>query len=307
MTPVLTWTALIHIDDRGRRSAALPSVNHLLPDVKLKNPIEQHMIGQRGLFRQNNVEITRTLSVKDWAELCGQDDLKAIPIQDGELKTRGIRRASPKKKAKQPRKGKDGINEGAGGSADEARTQTPDSNNSAAAADYPTPLSNPHDGEEAGGDTPDPFYASFDPKSSWLPADTSPEDYTPDVCRELERYYWRTCGIGTPPQYGADMAGSLFTEQTQTWNVANLPSFLSRLCANKALPGVNTPYLYFGMWRATFAWHVEDMDLYSINYIHWGAPKYWYAIPSERSKAFEETMKSTPTLCSTRQRLLTIP
>jgi hypothetical protein len=38
---------------------------------------------------------------------------------------------------------------------------------------------------------------------------------------------------------------------------------------------VVSPYLYFGMWRATFAWHVEDADLYSINYIHFGALLAW--------------------------------
>lgn len=87
--------------------------------------------------------------------------------------------------------------------------------------------------------------------------------------------------------------GSLFTDETDCWNVAHLPSALSRLlpATDKGLPGVNTPYLYFGMWRATFSWHVEDMDLFSINYIHFGAPKFWYAIPQSRSCAFEEVMK----------------
>jgi len=89
--------------------------------------------------------------------------------------------------------------------------------------------------------------------------------------------------------------GSLFTDATTAWNVAHLPSALSRLLpvSDQGLPGVNTPYLYFGMWRATFAWHVEDMDLFSINYIHFGAPKFWYAIPQGRSNALEQTMRST--------------
>ena len=91
--------------------------------------------------------------------------------------------------------------------------------------------------------------------------------------------------------------GSLFTEETTSWNVASLPSALTRLLPeDKGLPGVNTPYLYFGMWRATFAWHVEDMDLFSINYIHFGAPKFWYAMPQARANALEQTMKGTPAL-----------
>lgn len=136
------------------------------------------------------------------------------------------------------------------------------------------------------------FLADFDPHIAWLPPGTTADDYTPEFCRTLERMYWRSLGLGRAAWYGADSAGSLFTEETAHWNVAKLPSLLTRLLPNGTpLPGVNTPYLYFGMWRATFAWHVEDMDLFSINYIHFGAPKHWYAIPQARATAFEQVMK----------------
>jgi jumonji domain-containing protein 2 len=34
--------------------------------------------------------------------------------------------------------------------------------------------------------------------------------------------------------------------------------------------------LYAGQWAAMFAYHVEDMNLYSVNYLHCGAPKSWW-------------------------------
>jgi jumonji domain-containing protein 2 len=49
--------------------------------------------------------------------------------------------------------------------------------------------------------------------------------------------------------------------------------------------------VYFGMWKSFFSWHVEDVDLYSINYLHFGAPKVWYCVsPKDRVK-FENMAK----------------
>ncbi|SPO30178.1 related to RPH1 - Transcriptional repressor of PHR1 [Ustilago trichophora] len=118
----------------------------------------------------------------------------------------------------------------------------------------------------------------------------SPSEWTPEVCREIESEYWRSLNFGKPPMYGADLKGTLFDDRTQHWNVGKLDNVLTRLRLRRKLPGVNTPYLYWGMWRATFAWHVEDMDLYSINYIHFGAPKQWYAIRQADRQRFESAM-----------------
>lgn len=106
---------------------------------------------------------------------------------------------------------------------------------------------------------------------------------------ELEKIYWDKitdhAGI-----YGADVSGSITDSDVEHWNISKLGTILDCVSEdyNMSIEGVNTAYLYFGMWKTTFAWHTEDMDLYSINYLHFGEPKTWYAIPPSYGRKFEK-------------------
>nr|XP_015201274.1 PREDICTED: lysine-specific demethylase 4C isoform X2 [Lepisosteus oculatus] len=105
---------------------------------------------------------------------------------------------------------------------------------------------------------------------------------------DLERKYWKNLTF-VSPIYGADVNGSLYDEDVEEWNIAHLNSILDIIeeDCGVSIQGVNTPYLYFGMWKTSFSWHTEDMDLYSINYLHFGEPKSWYAVPPEHGKRLE--------------------
>ena len=56
--------------------------------------------------------------------------------------------------------------------------------------------------------------------------------------------------------------------------------------------GITTPYLYIGGLRTMFGWHTEDLDLASINYMHYGAPKFWYCVSPSDYKKFENYVKN---------------
>ncbi|KAI0641835.1 hypothetical protein C8Q79DRAFT_299359 [Trametes meyenii] len=376
MNKVEPWgmrSGIVKIIPPKEWTEALPSVVPQLDKVKLKNPIEQHMLGQGGLFQQQNIEKRRVMSVREWAEMCAKEDLRAPGVDDVGLHARATN-GSAKRRTRRGRKNRDSEtvepdlhpgpvaikqeeDEGAGLEAaaktlvsppNSNRTLSPEQVGTSATVAEPQlatttsidvaetmesrhPLAeedeeedeNPkqEEADQIGEEDIKPksrgrrapktredreammaelvvkdreFLQSFDPLTAWLPPKTENARYTTEFCKELERRYWRNCGFGKPAWYGADMQGSLFTDDTTAWNVAHLPSALTRLLpsSNQGLPGVNTPYLYFGMWRATFAWHVEDMDLFSINYIHFGAPKFWYAMPQARANALEQNMRS---------------
>jgi len=123
--------------------------------------------------------------------------------------------------------------------------------------------------------------------------------------RMVEVEYWRQREM--PPvngkydwvDYGNDVEGSAFTDHASDplgstkWNLKVLPyereSLLTHL--DTAIPGVSDPMLYIGMLFATFAWHVEDHYLYSINYHHLGAPKTWYGVPASDAEGFEDVLR----------------
>ncbi|KAF0306787.1 putative lysine-specific demethylase 4B [Amphibalanus amphitrite] len=109
-----------------------------------------------------------------------------------------------------------------------------------------------------------------------------------DGLEDLERRYWKNITY-VSPIYGADVCGSLTDPDCDVWNINKLRTVLDYVEEDYgiSIAGVNTAYLYFGMWKTTFAWHTEDMDLYSINYLHYGAPKSWYAIPPEHGRRLE--------------------
>uniref|UniRef100_A0A8C5WEE7 [histone H3]-trimethyl-L-lysine(9) demethylase n=1 Tax=Leptobrachium leishanense TaxID=445787 RepID=A0A8C5WEE7_9ANUR len=109
---------------------------------------------------------------------------------------------------------------------------------------------------------------------------------------DLERKYWKNLTFNAPI-YGADVNGTLYDKNVEEWNIGHLNTILDVVERESGITieGVNTPYLYFGMWKTSFAWHTEDMDLYSINYLHFGEPKSWYTIPPEHGKRLERLAK----------------
>jgi len=137
-------------------------------------------------------------------------------------------------------------------------------------------------------------------KKKWFDMD---EEIPPE---EIENAFWRiveNCEDNVQVHYGSDLdvsnTGSGFPndpedlKQASGWNLnifAKWPgSLLSYLHEN--IGGVTIPMMYVGMLFSAFCWHTEDNNLYSINYLHHGAPKTWYGIPASSAEQFEKVMR----------------
>ncbi|KAL6840363.1 hypothetical protein ACP4OV_030173 [Aristida adscensionis] len=122
-----------------------------------------------------------------------------------------------------------------------------------------------------------------------------------------EALFWRAAADRpVSVEYASDMPGSGFgppvplprhqpaADVGETpWNmrgVARSPGSLLQFMREE-VPGVTSPMLYVAMTFSWFAWHVEDHDLHSLNYLHSGASKTWYGVPRDAALAFEEVVR----------------
>ncbi|KAH2503326.1 hypothetical protein KXW70_000942 [Aspergillus fumigatus] len=303
---------------------AQPPLDEAVKKIRVKNPIMQEFHGSHGTYTQANIERQRTYNLPQWKALC-EESSHQPPARRGERRRNQERvtrtPAAPKPQTTtsnsqkrgpgRPPKRANQVKVKEEPPADDVLEKTKPEG-------PPTPVSpesNPvetkseelSDGESLPGLKPkgrqpksvtarrkhnkgdnidsvdEEAFKNFDYRIH------DQEEYTQERCEELETAYWKSLMFNNP-LYGADMPGSLFDDSTTSWNVAKLPNLLDVI--GQKVPGVNTAYLYLGMWKATFAWHLEDVDLYSINYIHFGAPKQWYSISQEDAPLFEQVMKS---------------
>ncbi|MCP4483793.1 MAG: hypothetical protein GY823_04425, partial [Flavobacteriaceae bacterium] len=65
----------------------------------------------------------------------------------------------------------------------------------------------------------------------------------------------------------ADVAATLFDPQQKVFNLNKMNSRPESVLSHDSGPrlaGIHTSYLFLGMWRSTFSWHVEDMVILSL-------------------------------------------
>lgn len=73
---------------------------------------------------------------------------------------------------------------------------------------------------------------------------------------------------------------------TSKWNIRNLNT-QGLLRHAEQMHGINIPMYYAGGAFSYFPYHVEDEDLCSLSYLHYGSPKIWYVTPPSNKISFE--------------------
>ncbi|ORZ33154.1 PLU-1-like protein-domain-containing protein [Catenaria anguillulae PL171] len=132
--------------------------------------------------------------------------------------------------------------------------------------------------------------------------------------KDVEQEFWRIveapAGVReeVEVEYGADLHSSVHGSgfptverepfnpyATNPFNLNVLPTLPGSLLrhVHKDISGCMVPWLYIGMAFATFCWHVEDHNMYSVNYQHWGDTKTWYGVPASDADKLEDVMRAS--------------
>ena len=95
--------------------------------------------------------------------------------------------------------------------------------------------------------------------------------------------------------YGSDIEGTFMDSSAGAWNLNDLKTVLKCVTekTKEEMNGITKPYLYYGTCMSSFAWHTEDIDLFSINYHHYGKPKFWYSVGARESRKLERKLKES--------------
>lgn len=109
--------------------------------------------------------------------------------------------------------------------------------------------------------------------------------------------YWKihaTCDPHQKPieRYAYAWNGSIFDDRIQKLNLSKISNALSNLSYRIVSQGVNRSILLISGKGTSFPWHLEDRNLASILYHHFGADKYWVFIHTKSRFNFEAKIKA---------------
>lgn len=99
------------------------------------------------------------------------------------------------------------------------------------------------------------------------------------------------------PTYFSKSGNARYNYESSGFNLNRLylsPHSLSAKALGPRLQvsGVTAPWLYIAMKFATFCWHIEDLYMHSVNYLHEGAQKTWYVVPPRQRLDFEAFVRT---------------